>query len=90
MATVNFTYALKRFFPSLESCEVNAQNVQSLVSELEKRFPGLKGYILEDQGNLRKHVNIFVNNKLITDREKLSDPLEDSSEVYIMQALSGG
>ena len=90
MATVNFTYALKRFFPDIKTCEISVSDVKSLIEQLEKEFPGLKNYIVEDQGQLRKHVNIFVDNELITDRERLSDVLGDNSEVFIMQALSGG
>ena len=90
MAIVNFTYALKRFFPKIQSCEIEATNVKDLVEQLESKYPGIKDYILEDHGMLRKHVNIFINNNLISDRQNLSDLLENSSEVYVMQALSGG
>ncbi|HAA14440.1 MAG TPA: molybdenum cofactor biosynthesis protein MoaD, partial [Cytophagales bacterium] len=44
----------------------------------------------DDQGQLRKHVNVFVGNTLIADRIGLSDALTAQDEVYIMQALSGG
>jgi molybdopterin converting factor small subunit len=90
MATVNFTYALKRFFPEIESCEIKASSIKELFDSLEKKYPGISNYILEDHGHVRKHVNIFVNNNLISDRENLSDQLDHQSEVYIMQALSGG
>lgn len=90
MATVNFTYALKRFFPHIQSCNIDASDIRDLIEQLELKYPGIKEYILEDHGILRKHVNIFVNNNLIRDRSLLSDKLEAVSEVYIMQALSGG
>jgi hypothetical protein len=45
---------------------------------------------LDEQGSLRKHVNIFIDGKMINDRNKLSDPFTTGSEIYIMQALSGG
>lgn len=90
MANVNFTYALKRFFPTLKSCDIEATNVADIIVELEKRYPGLQTYICDDQGMLRQHVNIFINNNLINDRETLSDPVEGEAEIFIMQALSGG
>ena len=90
MAKVNFTYALKRFFPGIESMDVNAANVSDTLDSLEEKFPGLKGYILDDQGHMRQHVNIFVDGELITDRETLSDAVNEGSDVYVMQALSGG
>lgn len=90
MSTVKFTYALKRFFPDLQDLEVDAQDLHSLIDHVERKYPGVKSYILDEQGVLRKHVNLFIDGALIKDRNRLSDKLESSSEVFIMQALSGG
>jgi hypothetical protein len=46
--------------------------------------------VLDDQGRLRQHVNIFIDGVMIKDRNHLSDPFQENSEIYIMQALSGG
>ncbi|MFK7810413.1 MAG: MoaD/ThiS family protein [Saprospiraceae bacterium] len=90
MPTVNFTSALKRFYPELKPMSLSATDVRSLLEEIEKQHSGITKYLLDDRGVLRQHVNIFVNEKMIVDREGLSDELETNSEVYIMQALSGG
>jgi molybdopterin synthase sulfur carrier subunit len=52
--------------------------------------PRLRGYVLDDQSSLRKHIVAFIDGKLITDRERLSDQISPSSEIYVLQALSGG
>lgn len=49
-----------------------------------------RGYVLDDQGALRPHMVIFVNNEPIQDRIQLSDALEEDAEIFVMQALSGG
>ena len=90
MATVNFTQALKRFYPELDSMEIEANDVNEVIKSIETKFPGIENYLIDDQRVLRKHVNIFVNGSLIKDREQLTDALTSDSEVYIMQALSGG
>ena len=90
MAKVNFTYALKRFYPQLKEMDLAANNVNTLLGLINEEYPGIKSYLVDDQGRLRQHVNIFVNEKMILDRTGLSDSLEANSEVYIMQALSGG
>lgn len=90
MATVRFTRHLARYFPGLEKIEVEAKNVASLVMELDRRFPGIKDYLVDESGALRKHVNIFVGDELVIDRSSLNDQLDNDSDVYIMQALSGG
>ena len=50
----------------------------------------LGAYVLDEQGALRKHMTILVDGRRIRDREKLSDPVSATSEVYVLQALSGG
>lgn len=90
MVSVEFTSLLNRFFPHLTSVEVEASSVHELVQQLDQQFSGLGGYLIEEHGGLRKHVNIFVNGKMIKDRKALSDPLSDNDKVNIIQALSGG
>jgi len=90
MAEIKFTNALKRFYPDLKSFQSEASIVSEIISIIDGRHPGIKNYIVDEQGRLRKHVNIFVDGKMIEDRETLSDVLKPGSEVYIMQALSGG
>jgi molybdopterin synthase sulfur carrier subunit len=91
MATVKFTRHLQRFFPDLREIEeVEGQTVAAIVAALDARYPGLAGYILDDQGALRRHVNIFLGKELIHDRQQLQDPVATHDQLYIFQALSGG
>ena len=90
MPTVSFTSALSRFFPNLKPKNSNAQNISELLNDLEEEYPGIKDYLVDTEGQLRKHINIFIGEKLIEDREQLSDPITEKDEVLIFQALSGG
>ncbi|MBI5433798.1 MAG: MoaD/ThiS family protein [Planctomycetes bacterium] len=90
MARVRFTPHLVRFFPDLRECEVDAVSVRDAVRELDRRFPGLAAYLVDERGALRKHVVIFVDERALIDREALGDPLGPASSVYVFQALSGG
>ncbi|MDH3709702.1 MAG: MoaD/ThiS family protein [Cyclobacteriaceae bacterium] len=90
MPKVSFTRALKRFYPDLDSMEVPASNVAELLDQLNRQHPGLKDYLVDEQGQLRQHVNIFIGDKLIRDKVNLLDEVDDQDEVFIMQALSGG
>jgi molybdopterin converting factor small subunit len=90
MAIIKFNYALKRFYPDLNDIEVEVKNVNEVLEKIDVQYSGIKSYLVDDNGALRKHVNIFVNGELILDREKMTDPLDHKSEVFIMQALSGG
>lgn len=90
MSKVKFTSALKRFYPELSEIEVEADCIAELITKIGKKFPKLMEYIIEENGSLRKHVNIFIGNNMIKDRNGLSDKILNSDIVFIMQALSGG
>ncbi len=90
MPYVKFTKNLERFFPGLSDLPVEATTVAEVVRAVDSRWPGLAAYIVDERGVLRQHVNIFVGEDMITDREHLSDAVEANSRVYIFQALSGG
>ncbi len=90
MPKVRFTYALKPHFPGANDILIEAKTIKEAIETLEGHFPGLRNYLLNDDGSVRKHVNIFHNQKLIHDRNTLTDVVSEASEIYIMQALSGG
>ncbi len=91
MPNVHFTTHLQRFFPTLEQgTSAEGQTVAEVIRSLEQQHPGLAAYIVDERGSLRKHVNIFVNDELVTDRELLSDAVGQKTRVFIFQALSGG
>ena len=92
MATVELTRHLYQFFPQLEGKEivVDATTIADVVREMERLAPGFAFYVCDERGRLRRHVNVFVDELSIGDRNKLSDPVKPGSRVFIMQALSGG
>jgi molybdopterin synthase sulfur carrier subunit len=90
MPTVSFTSALKRFYPDLGPLQVDAENVADLLEKVDAQYPGIKNYLVDERGRLRKHVNIYIGEALIEDREKLRDQVRAEDEVLIFQALSGG
>ena len=50
----------------------------------------VRGYVLDDQAALRKHMLIFIDGVRIVDRVQLSDAVKSDSQIYVMQSLSGG
>jgi molybdopterin converting factor small subunit len=90
MPTVRFTANLKRFYPHLGPTDLEADTIPEVLEELNRIYPGIRDYIVDEQGELRKHVNIFIGNQMVTDKQNLTDHINDSDDLYIMQALSGG
>jgi molybdopterin synthase sulfur carrier subunit len=89
MPVVKFTQNLQRHL-SAPPTEVEGTTVHGALEQVFLQSPQVRSYVLDDQGRLRKHVVIFVDNELIEDRIRLSDEVGTSSEILVMQALSGG
>ena len=89
MATVHVTPNLQRHVPT-ETATARGATVREVLTDYFRQWPALRGYVLQDAGALRTHMTVFVNGTAIQDRERLSDPVPEDGEVYIMQALSGG
>ena len=89
MPTVLFTSALRRFLAT-PTVRVGGATVGEALAAVFATNPGLRGYVLDDQGAVRRHVTVFVNGEAIKDRLRLSDLAKESDEIYVFQALSGG
>jgi molybdopterin converting factor small subunit len=89
MATVRFTSALQRFLDAPPVQVAGATVGEALAAVFETR-PALRGYVLDDQGAVRRHVAIYLNGQPIADRIRLEDPVRPQDEIYVFQALSGG
>jgi sulfur-carrier protein len=89
MPTIQFTPNLSRQ-TLVESRAVDGTTVREALEYLFEEFPAARGYVIDDQGAVRQHVAIFIDGETILDRGSLSDPVSPGSEIFIMQALSGG
>ena len=89
MVTVNFSPSLQRHKP----CPVQQVGEGSLAQVLEAAMlaePGLRGYVLDDQGHIRKHVAVFVNKDMHLPRNNLARAVAAGDTVLVIQCLTGG
>ena len=89
MARVIFTSNLRRHV-DCATVEAAGQTVREVLNRVFETNDRLQAYILDDQAALRKHMIILVDGKRVADLAGLSDPVLPKSEVYVVQALSGG
>jgi sulfur-carrier protein len=89
VATLHFTQNLRRH-TACPDYTLAAATVAELLERYFAEYPGVRGYVLDDQGEVRKHVKVLVDGRNINDRTKQSDSLDENSQVYVFQALSGG
>jgi len=87
---VLLTANLRKYSGGITETEAEGATVSALLEDLDRRLPGLRAYVVNETGALRRHVNVFVDGQPVADRAALSDALRPGSTVHILQALSGG
>ena len=70
--------------------EVDARTIQDMINQLNESYPGIKDRICDERGNIRRFVNIFLNEEDIRFLKKEVTPLKDGDEVSIVPAIAGG
>jgi len=85
MAQIIFTQQLARFLP-VPTLETSAASLRAALDGAFAANPRLGAYVLDEQGQLRANVVVFIDGK----RSDLDEPLRQDSKIYVLQALSGG
>ena len=70
--------------------DVEAPDLRTAIDQLDSRFPGFKGRLLDDEGQPRQFVNLFLNDEDVRLGRGLDSPLADSDEIAIVPAVAGG
>lgn len=89
MVTVEFASSLRRHV-ACDAQTVAAGSLREVLRRALEAAPALSHYVFDDQGCVRKHVAVFVNQALVLDRQHLTQPVGDGDRVLVAQALTGG
>ena len=89
MAEVVFAKAFRRHVDCPDTA-VSGGTVGEVLHAYFELHPGVRGYVVDESGAVRKHVAVFHNDDLITDRTGLGDPVAAGDRIHVFQALSGG
>ena len=89
MVTVEFAASLRRHVPCAPQ-SVTAGSLRTVLNAAMLAAPEMAHYVFDDQGNIRKHVAVFLNKGMLMDRQDLSERLSDGDHVLVIQALTGG
>ena len=90
MPSVRIPTPLRKLTNEIEVVQTAGSNVGEVLEHLDKAFPGLKERICDDAGNVRRFVNIFVNDEDIRFLEEKSTPVKETDEISIVPAIAGG
>ena len=89
MAQLHFTSWLRELVPNAP-LQATGDTVGDVLSALFAEDPQVRGYLLDDQGRLRKNVCIFADGARLKNDAALGHRVRPDSQIYVMQALSGG
>lgn len=81
---------LRRHVENNDSVEVEAGTVEEVIDRLDARYPGVRARLCEEDGRLRRFINIYVDGEDIRFLDNLSTKVEDGSELSILLAIAGG
>ena len=86
MALVRLRGQLKKLAGDQDEHELEGTTVTELLRELERAKPALAGWILDERGSVRRHINVFVNGQ----QAGQDDPVANGDRIEILPAISGG
>ncbi len=90
MAKVRIPTPLQTLTEGLGEVSVDGTDITTLVDSLDSKYPGIKKRILDDSGEIRRFINIYVNDEDIRFLEGLNTTINEQAEISIVPAVSGG
>ena len=90
MATVRIPSPLRRYTNGQSKVESNGATINELINNLEAQYPGVKARLCDDNGQIKRYVNVFVNDEEIRALQGGDTPIATTDEVSIIPAMAGG
>lgn len=79
--------SLRSYTGGQAEIEAEAPTISALLAELDRRYPGIRFRVIDEQDALRPHIRISINAEVVSD---LAMPLRPDDDVALIQAFSGG
>lgn len=86
---ITFTANLRRHVDCPQA-QVGGTTVCAALEQYFAEHPQVRSYVLDEQGRVRRHVAVFVGREQLQDPVSLSDTIDETTEIHVMQALSSG
>lgn len=90
MAIVRFPAVMKYYVDNQIEFTVSASTAGELIEKVIEQYPSVKFHLVDAQGNLRKHFNVFVNGTHIRDLNGMDTALNEEDKVILMASAAGG
>jgi len=90
MPTVRFPAVMKYYVNNQTEFSVSAATASELIEKIIEQYPSVRFHLVDSDGNLRKHFNVFVNGTHIRDLNGMDTPLKEEDKVILMASAAGG
>ena len=90
MPTIRFPNVMKFYVNNQSEFYVDAGTVQHMIDRIVDEYPSVRFHLLDSEGQLRKHFNIFVNGTHLRDLQGMDTPLQEEDKVILMASAAGG
>ncbi len=84
---VSIPTPLRSYCAERQEVEADGATLEEVFADLDRRYPGIRFRVIDEQDAIRRHIRIFVNGDQV---RSLDTPLRGSDQVIVLQALSGG
>jgi len=90
MTNIKIPTLLRKFTNGESEVKGSGSTIKELVDNLDKSYPGIKNRLLDEEGKIRKFVNIYVNGEDVRFLNDIDTKVNDSDEISIVPAVAGG
>ena len=90
MTTLRVPALMKVYLGNLSEVPVQGSTVSEIIADLVKRYPAIQNHIIDKNGELRRHVNLFLNDKNIKDLDGLETSVQENDRIILLPSISGG
>ncbi len=90
MPTVRFPTVMKYYVNNQAEFSISASTVQDLVDQVVQQYPSIRFHLLDSEGQIRRHFNIFINGIHIRDLNGMETSLNEDDKVILMASAAGG
>jgi molybdopterin synthase sulfur carrier subunit len=90
MSSVFIPSPLRRYTAGQSNVQVSGDTINELIENLERQFPGVKSRLCDESGQIKRYVNVFVNDEEIRALQGANTRLADKDEITIVPAMAGG
>ena|SRR5690242_15012450 len=90
MPTVRFPAVMKYYVNNQAEFSINASSVQDLIEQVVQKYPSVKFHLLDAEGQMRRHFNVFVNGVHIRELNGMETSLKEEDKVVLMASAAGG